>query len=77
MDPLLKKHKSVGSNLEKALDDMLHMGPTLSASKKSEVRRDKDTEMLPPRDRKGKMKKLARLKRLEKLLEAKNKQKLK
>jgi hypothetical protein len=75
-DPLMKKCQSGGSeNIEKALDDMLLMGPILRSSEKSESKREKDTEMLPPRDRKGKMKKLARKKRLEKLLEAKNKQK--
>jgi hypothetical protein len=74
-DPLMKEQKSGGSqNLEKALNDILLLGPILRSSEKSESKRDQDTEMLPPRNRKGKMKKIARKKRLEKLLESKNKQ---
>lgn len=34
---------------------------------------EQDTQMLPPKDRKGKMKKIARKKRLEKLMESKKK----
>jgi hypothetical protein len=77
-DPFIRKQSGSSENLEKALDDMLlstPLAPMLRSGEKSESKKDKDTEMLPPRDRKGKMKRLARKKRLEKLLEAKNKQK--
>lgn len=77
-DPFIRKQSGSSENLEKALDDVLlstPLAPMLRSGEKSESKKDKDTEMLPPRDRKGKMKRLARKKRLEKLLEAKNKQK--
>lgn len=71
-DPYVKKLSGGSENLEKALDDMLsNTGPCLRSDSS---KKDKDTEMPPPNDHKGKMKKMARKKRLEKLLEAKNRQ---
>ena len=71
-DPLVKKLSGRSENLEKALDDMLTMtpkGPVLRSNES--VKKEKDNQMPPPKDRKGKSyKKLARKKRLEKLLEA-------
>jgi hypothetical protein len=60
--------------LEKTLDDMLlstPKGPVLRSSDRADSKPEKDSQMPPPRDRKGKLKKLARKKRLEKLLESK------
>jgi hypothetical protein len=61
--------------LGKAVDDMLlstPKGPILR-SDRHELKKSGDTDMLPPRERKGKMKKISRKKRLEKLLESKKK----
>ena len=68
-DPLVKKQAGGSENLEKALDDMLsctNKGPILRSEHNG--KKEKDT-MPPPKERKSKLK---RKKRLEKMLEAKN-----